>query len=152
MRPRFGYGQAVRATRDLRNDGTYPGVGTGKLLAARGSIGHIRDVGVFLQDQVIYSVDFLSMGRVVGCRESELISADAPWRPARFQPGDWVSVRTRLVASGTLVAEPGTLGEIQDVVQIGQSSTLYQVAFGQRFFHVPETALEPARCTAAAIE
>jgi nitrogen fixation protein NifZ len=145
MRPRFEFGQAVRVTRDLRNDGTYPGVGTGKLLAPRGSVGHVRDVGVFLQDQMIYSVHFVGLGRVVGCRESELIAADAPWSATLFQPGDRVSSRISLSASGAIVAEPGTVGEIQDIVEGAEGDAVYQVAFGERFFHVPERALQTLR-------
>lgn len=145
MRPRFEYGQAVRVTRDLRNDGTYPGVGTGKLLAPRGSVGYIRDVGVFLQDQIVYSVHFLEIGRVVGCRESELIAADALGRLARFQSGDHVSTRISLAVSGAIVAGPGAIGEIQDIVQTAEGEASYQVAFGKRFFHVPESALQAMR-------
>ena len=50
MRPRFEYGDEVRVTRNVRNDGTYPGLETGQLLIRRGSTGHVRDVGTFLQD------------------------------------------------------------------------------------------------------
>nr|MBS0021539.1 nitrogen fixation protein NifZ [Gammaproteobacteria bacterium] len=145
MRPRFEYGQAVRVTADLRNDGTYPGVGTGKLLAPRGSVGHIRDIGVFLQDQIIYSVHFLAIGRVVGCRESELIAANGLRRSARFQLGDRVSTRISLAVSGAIVAGPGAVGEIQDIVQTAEGHVFYQLAFGNRFFHVPESALQALR-------
>jgi hypothetical protein len=140
--PRFEYGQTVRVTRDLRNDGTYPGVGTGKLLTPRGSVGHVRDMGVFLQDQVIYSVHFVALGRIVGCRESELIAADGVWSSARFQPGDRVSPRMSLAASGEIVATPDTIGEIQDIVRGAKGDPVYQVAFGERYFHVPERALQ----------
>ena len=60
MRPRFEYGEAVRVIRNVRNDGTFPGEPTGRLLIRRGSIGYVRDVGTFLQDQLIYSVDFFA--------------------------------------------------------------------------------------------
>jgi hypothetical protein len=85
MRPRWELGDAVRVTRNVRNDGTFPGVETGDLLVRRGRIGHVRDVGTFLQDQVIYSVHFLDEGRVVGCREEELIDTDEPWIENRFE-------------------------------------------------------------------
>jgi hypothetical protein len=74
--PRWDYGDAVRVTRNVRNDGTFPGVPTGDLLVRRGRIGHVRDVGTFLQDQIIYSVHFLAEGRLVGCREDELVGVD----------------------------------------------------------------------------
>lgn len=146
MRPRFDYGQAVRVTKDLRNDGTYPGVGVGKLLAPRGSVGHVRDVGVFLQEQIIYSVHFVAIGKVVGCRESELISVNAFWRVARFQAGDRVSTRISLAVNGAVVARPGSIGEIQEIVHNAEGEdAVYEVAFGGRFFHVPENALQALR-------
>ena len=149
MRPRFEYGQSVRVIKDLRNDGTYPGVGTGKLLAARGSVGHVRGVGVFLQDQIIYSVDFLDVGRVIGCPESELIAAEAAWCSARFRPGDRVGARISLAVGGSVVVGPGTIGEVQAIVETGEGDTVYRVAFGKRSFHVREGALEALRCTFA---
>jgi len=45
MRPKYDYGAEVRVIRNLRNDGTYPGLATGTLLVRRGSIGFVRDVG-----------------------------------------------------------------------------------------------------------
>jgi nitrogen fixation protein NifZ len=83
--PRWDYGDAVRVTRNVRNDGTFPGVPTGNLLVRRGRIGHVRDVGTFLQDQIIYSVHFLDEGRLVGCREEELVGVDEPWIESRFE-------------------------------------------------------------------
>ena len=79
LEPRFACDDAVRVIRNLRNDGTYPGEDTGTVLVRRGSIGYVCELGVFLQDQIIYTVHFLdSGGRLVGCRETELIPADAP--------------------------------------------------------------------------
>ena len=51
MRPRFTFSEAVRVVRAIRNDGTYAGLPSGALLVRRGSIGYVRDWGVFLQDQ-----------------------------------------------------------------------------------------------------
>ena len=79
MHTRWQCGDAVRVTRNVRNDGTYPGQPTGAPLIRRGSIGHVIDIGTFLQDQIIYSVHFLDAGRIVGCREEELIDTDAEW-------------------------------------------------------------------------
>ena len=74
LEPRFACDDAVRVIRNIRNDGTYPGQLTGALLVRRGSIGYVRHIGVFLQDQIIYTVHFLEAGnRIVGCRETELI-------------------------------------------------------------------------------
>lgn len=58
MNARWDYGEAVRLTRNVRNDGTYPGLDPGDPLVRRGSIGYVVDVGTFLQDQIIYSVNF----------------------------------------------------------------------------------------------
>lgn len=72
MLPKFEYGEAVRVIRNIRNDGTFPGHETGTLLVPRGSVGYVRDVGTFLQDQLVYSVHLLDAERVVGCREEDL--------------------------------------------------------------------------------
>ena len=100
MRPRFEYGAAVRVVRNLRNDGTYPGEPTGTLLVRRGSVGYVRDVGTFLQDQLIYSVDFFDQQRMVGCREQELQPADDPWIPTRFEFRDKVTPTVNLAIRG----------------------------------------------------
>jgi hypothetical protein len=44
----------VRVLHNLRNDGTFPGLALGKLLVRRDSMGFIRDIGTFLQNQIIY--------------------------------------------------------------------------------------------------
>ncbi len=87
---RYEFGEAVRVTRNVRNDGTYPGKEIGELLVRRGSVGHVIEMGTFLQDQVIYTVHFLDQGKMVGCRVEELIPADAPWNPSRFEFRDKV--------------------------------------------------------------
>jgi hypothetical protein len=66
--PRFDHGDEVRVRRNVRNDGTFPGEPTGALLVRRGSVGYVRDVGTFLQDQIIYSVHFLENNRLVVIR------------------------------------------------------------------------------------
>jgi nitrogen fixation protein NifZ len=76
MEQRFDFGEAVRLTRNVRNDGTFPGLEVGNLLIRRGSVGYVMNVGTFLQDQVIYTVNFLDHGRIVGCREEEQQPAD----------------------------------------------------------------------------
>ena len=85
MQPRFDYGDAVRVVRTVRNDGTFPGMDTGDVLVRQGSVGHVRNVGTFLQDQIIYAVHFLEVDRTVGCREEELLDARAHGcRPSSF--------------------------------------------------------------------
>ncbi len=101
LQPRFASDDEVRVIRNIRNDGTYPGQPTGALLVRRGSVGYVRHIGVFLQDQLIYTVHFLQTGnRMVGCREVELIPADAPWIPNRFERGDRVTARQGLAMQG----------------------------------------------------
>ncbi len=144
MRPRFDYGERVRVTRNVRNDGTYPGLDTGTLLVRRGSVGYVRNVGTFLQDQIIYSVHFLDAGRLVGCREEELIPGGEPWVPSRFEFRDSVAPRMALAVAGEVVARPGDVGEVLKVVRDAPGGVIYHVRFPGRTLVVPEASLEPA--------
>ena len=150
MRPSFDYGDEVRVLRNVRNDGTYPGADTGTLLVRRGSTGYVRDVGTFLQDQIIYTVHFLDSDRVVGCREEELQPADAPWTPSRFEFRDQVSARLPLGAGGHVLVEQGEVGEVLRVLRgapppEGTGDVAYHVHFpGRNTLQVPESALVPA--------
>jgi nitrogen fixation protein NifZ len=141
----WDYGDAVRVTRNVRNDGTYPGIATGELLVRRGSVGHVVDVGTFLMDQVIYSVHFLEIGRIVGCREEELIGAEAEWKPSRFETRERVRAGRPLTAGGeTLVPENG-IGEVLKILY-QDGGVAYHVHFDSqpgRVFAVPEAALKP---------
>lgn len=141
---RFEYGEAVRVTRNVRNDGTYPGLDVGHLLIRRGSVGNVIEVGTFLQDQVIFTIHFLSAGRMVGCRLEELISADEPWNPSRFEFRDKVICNIDLGSQGNVLFPKGTEGEIYKVLR-EDKLIQYHVAFpGGRILQVPETALDPA--------
>jgi len=140
---RFEFGESVRLTRNVRNDGTYPGMAIGDLLIRRGSIGHVIEMGTFLQDQVIYTVHFLDQGRMVGCRAEELIPADAPWNPSRFEFRDKVVCTISLGINGQVIAEPNTEGEILKVLR-DTDPVLYHVRFPGRTLQVPESVLEPA--------
>jgi|WetSurMetagenome_2_1015567.scaffolds.fasta_scaffold768166_2 nitrogen fixation protein NifZ len=73
-------GDKVRSTRLVRNDGSFPGRRIGDELIGIGEVGYIRAIGSFLQDIVVYEVDFLYRGLVVGMRaaELELIEAADP--------------------------------------------------------------------------
>ncbi|MBT0668284.1 nitrogen fixation protein NifZ [Novosphingobium profundi] len=75
--PVFGWGEAVRATLDLVNDGTFPGVAPEAVLAAKGTLGEIVNVGHHSDsNQPVYLVEFPSEAirgpLVVGCFEDEL--------------------------------------------------------------------------------
>ena len=140
---RFEFGEAVRVTRNVRNDGTYPGKEIGELLIRRGSVGHVIEVGTFLQDQVIYTVHFLDQGRMVGCRLEELIPADAPWNPSRFEFRDKVVCRIDLGIQGQVIVGKGSEGEVLKVLR-DTVPLQYHVRFPGRTLQVPETVLEPA--------
>lgn len=142
MLPKYEYGEAVRVIRNLRNDGTFPGEDTGRLLVRRGSVGYVRDVGTFLQDQLIYSVDFIDEGRMVGCREQELQSTDDPWVPNRFEFREKVTPKVPLAIQGDVIASPGDEGEIEKVLRDYPGGPVYHVRFSGRTLLTPETALE----------
>ncbi len=144
MKPAFDFGDMVRVIRTVRNDGTYPGTETGDQLARAGSVGHIRNVGTFLQEQIIYAVHFISEDRIVGCREEELVPIDAPWTETRFLFRDHVLARIPLAIDGQVVVAQGCEGEV--VRRLGEIRQVpsYHVEFDGRVFQVPETALDPA--------
>ncbi len=137
----FSMGAAVRVTRSIRDDGTHPEVARGEQLVPRGRVGYVRDVGTFLQDQIIYTVFFPEEDRMVGCREEELIDAAAPWVATRFEFRDRVTPARRLAVDGEVVAEPGTVGEIVRVLRDAEPGPAYQVRFAGRTLQVPERAL-----------
>lgn len=144
MHPRWDYGDAVRVTRNVRNDGTFPGINTGELLVRRGRIGHVRNVGTFLQDQIIYSVHFLDEGRVVGCREEELVGLDEPWIESRFEVRQKVCVVSALAIRGEVRVPSGSRGEVLNVDRAEAWGVVYHVHFdclpGNPLL-VPESAL-----------
>lgn len=142
MRPKFEYGEAVRVIRNLRNDGTYPGEATGRLLVRRGSVGYVRDVGTFLQDQLIYSVDFIEQSRMVGCREQELQLESDTWIPTRFEFRDKVTPKIPLGIHGEIIAQPGDEGEIERVLRENSNGPAYHARFNGRTLLVPETAID----------
>ncbi len=143
MRPQFEFGHAVRVVRNVRNDGTFPGEPTGALLIRRGSVGFVRNVGTFLQDQIIYEVHFLDADRVVGCRESELIDAEAPWTPCRFESRERVAAALALAHQGEILVRAGERGEVLKVQREGPEGVVYDVIFGDRVLCVPESGLAP---------
>jgi len=140
---RFDFGESVRVTRNVRNDGTYPGLDVGVLLVRRGSVGHIINVGTFLQDQVIFTVHFLSQDIMVGCRLEELISTDEPWNPSRFEFRDKVVCTIDLGVNGQVIVTKGSDGEVLKVIR-DDALIQYHVAFAGRMLQLPETALAPA--------
>ena len=147
MNARWEYGEAVRLTRNVRNDGTYPGLDPGAPLVRRGSIGYVVDVGTFLQDQVIYSVNFLDEGKIVGCREEELIGADEAWTPSRFEFRDKVKATRQLAVGGEVLVTVGAIGEVMKVIRDAPGCVAYHIHFDDlpgRVLQIPEAILEGA--------
>lgn len=143
--PLFDYGAEVRLIRNVRNDGTYPGMETGALLIRRGAVGCVYDVGSYLQDQLIYRVHFLAAGRTVGCREEELISASAPWIANLYEFRDLVRANCDLAIRGEVVVPRGLSGSIEKVLRDLPQGIEYHVYFDNgRILQVPERSLLPA--------
>lgn len=70
----YSWGQRVIALDDLVNDGSYPDRAQDALLAARGSVGEIVNIGHAPElNEPVYLVQF--DGCVVGCLEIELVPA-----------------------------------------------------------------------------
>ena len=147
MQTLWDIGDSVRVTRNVRDDGTYPGAEMGELLVRRGSVGTIIDIGTFLQDQVIYTVHFLEIDRIIGCREEEVIGADEPWIPSVYETRDRV-VAAKVLALGKDKSIPrGAIGEVLRVMRDGLSP-VYHIHFEclpGRTLAVPESALVSMR-------
>jgi nitrogen fixation protein NifZ len=145
MQPSYEYGDQVRLIRNVRNDGTYPGIPTGTLLMRRGEVGHVLNVGTFLQDQLIYTVHFLGSDRRIGCREEELIDAALPWMPSRFETREKVSAGLALSVDGEVLVPQGAIGEVFKVIrEFERGQPFYHVQFPGRLLVVPENALSDA--------
>ncbi|SMF28804.1 nitrogen fixation protein NifZ [Alteromonadaceae bacterium Bs31] len=143
MQPKYDYGEEVRVARNVRNDGTYPGKEVGELLLKRGAIGCVNDVGTYLQDQLIYRVNFLGEGKTVGCREEELIPASAPWVDNKFEFNQKVLTKIPITVGGETVVQEKQQGLIMKVLRdIERQKIQYHVHFSNRVFQMPEAALE----------
>jgi len=70
--PSFEYGQRVRSSQVVRNDGTFGGKEIGEVLVKKGEEGYVISIGTFLQQFYIYGVEFLSTGYRVGMKRKEL--------------------------------------------------------------------------------
>jgi nitrogen fixation protein NifZ len=70
--PKFQWGQQVRCTIDLVNDGSYPNAAEDALLVAAGGVGEIVQVGAHVDSNTpIYLVEF-DQKYVIGCLEEEI--------------------------------------------------------------------------------
>lgn len=93
----YEIGDLVVTTKDLRNDGTYPDldIRVGDVLVEEGTRGVVVNVGIYLQQHVIYAVSF-ETGRVVGCLTRELTRPEIPPR----QPNTNPSANTQTMPAG----------------------------------------------------
>lgn len=72
--PVYAWGQRVVALDDLVNDGSYPGRLADAVLAGRGAVGEIVNVGHATEaNEPVYLVQF--DGCVIGCLEDEIVPA-----------------------------------------------------------------------------
>ncbi len=142
MLPVYDYGEGVRLIRNVRNDGTYPGMPVGELLVRRGALGCVHDIGTYLQDQLIYRVHFLDCGRTVGCRAEELQSADAPWIGNAFEFREQVMTTKVLAVQGEVKVISGQVGCVEKVLRSLKKGVHYHIRFGDdQIYLVPESAL-----------
>jgi len=142
MKPMYEYGDEVRVTRNVRNDGTFAGLEIGDHLVKRGSTGFVTSVGTFLQDQIIYGVHFLDDDKLVGCREEELLFASDEWVPSKFEFRDKVISRISLSINGEVIVKPGDGAEIIRVVRDHSDGVHYHARFPGRTLLVPENSLD----------
>lgn len=152
MRPEFDIGDEVRVIRNVRNDGTFPGMDRGQLIMRRGTVGTVVDRGTFLQDQIIYTVHFLGDDRVVGCREEELIPAAEHWVPSKFEFREKVIALKAFAVGGEVVADVGTVGEILKILRNGPDGVAYHVRFPGHTLQIAETSLNWADPEIRALE
>jgi len=69
--PKYEYGQRVRATADLLNDGSFPEASEEALLVAAGAEGEVIKIGTHVElETLVYLVEFGE--RVIGCFEAEI--------------------------------------------------------------------------------
>lgn len=151
MPTRWRIDDEVRVVRNVKNDGTFSGAGTGDLLVRRGSVGQVVDIGTFLQDQIIYSVRFYDEHRIVGCREEELIGIDEVWVPSRYEFAEKVRSAQALASGGEMLVPVDSIGEVIKVVRDAPGGVAYHVHFAcqlGRVFMVPESSLAPLNADA----
>lgn len=140
-RPRYNYGDEVRVIRNVRNDGTYPGLDVGAPLVRRGSTGFVINVGTFLQDQIIYTIHFVDVDRIVGCRDEEIIDIDENWTPSKYEFRDKVISTKKLVIGGDVIVNPGDEGEVLKVLRDHPEGPHYHIRFPGRTLQVPEDSI-----------
>ncbi|THJ75270.1 nitrogen fixation protein NifZ [Candidatus Frankia alpina] len=73
----YDVGDVVMAAKALRNDGTYPdpAISIGEILVEEGTRGQVINVGLYLQEHIVYAIAFEN-GRIVGALERELTTVE----------------------------------------------------------------------------
>lgn len=91
----FAVGDLVVAVRELRQDGTYPdpAIAVGEVLVPADVPGQVVDVGVYLNEHLVYAVAF-GNGRLVGCLQRELAGLPVQRDPADAEPAAAAQVTT----------------------------------------------------------
>ena len=83
--PAYAWGQRVIALDDLVNDGSYPERASDALLAPRGTVGEVVNIGHAPElNEPVYLVQFADC--VVGCLEIELVPAPPGLLPETEEP------------------------------------------------------------------
>ena len=124
----FKEGDEVRILFDIVSDGTFAGAKRGELIMPLGSIGFIKKIGIFLDDYVC-DVHFLENGRIVGCRENELIPADKEWSPPVFQKKTAIASITDIRKNGEVVIPGDTPGTVITIDYHDDLGYIYEVEF-----------------------
>ncbi|WP_220721325.1 nitrogen fixation protein NifZ [Agarivorans litoreus] len=138
---KFGYGCKVRVVENIRNDGSFPGCKKGALLVRRGATGYVRQSGYYLQDQIVYQVQFINRGLIIGCKEHELIDAELVWQPNQFEYGDKAALTLSLSQQGEVVAKKGSVVDVLAVRRKPKTDPCYRIQYGELDVEVPERAL-----------
>lgn len=139
--PKFDYGKQVRVIRNIRSDSHAAQQKKGEVLVRRGDTGFIRQSGYFQQDQIIYQVHFLTINKIYGCKESELIDAEIPWQANLFEYGDSASLAISLSIAGEVIASKGQQVQILSVDRQQTSAINYRIQINEHDLIVPERAL-----------
>ena len=125
---------------DVFNDGTYPGVARGYLMAKQGEPGLISGCDDHIHDRPVYDVHLTNIDIVVRCREEQLTLESEPLVASRFAPHDKVRIKKPLVIHARTVAKTGSVATIASVIP-GDFSMEYHIRIGARCFRVPEHVL-----------
>jgi nitrogen fixation protein NifZ len=103
------------------------------------------NVGTFLQDQLIYTVNIFEQNKIVGFREEELISIHDLWVPSKFESREKVRSKITLTVRGEVRVSPGMEGEILKVFRDENNGVQYHVIFHDQVLQVPEASMEAIR-------